>query len=116
MDLLNEACATTDGSDEVEDGNATAQESDETAGNAALDAEKGVDAAATDSLLARASVLCTAAQGELILGRGTATASDRLGEALRIRERLLPGGHPATVGLVLALLLWSRRVAPYVRV
>ena len=116
MDLLNEACATTDGSDEVEDGNATTQESDETAGNAALDAEKGVDAAATDSLLARASVLCTAAQGELILGRGTATASDRLGEALRIRERLLPGGHPATVGLVLALLLWSRRVAPYVRV
>ena len=113
MDLLNEACATTDGSDEVEDGNATAQESDGTAGNAALDGENGVDA---DSLLARASVLCTAAQGELILGRGTATASDRLGEALRIRERLLPGGHPATVGLVLALLLWSRRVAPYVRV
>lgn len=91
VDLLNEACATTEGGDEVGEGSDTAQQGEETGGNGPL------DAVAPESLLAHASVLCTSAQGELILGRGTATASDRLGEALRIREKLLPAGHPATV-------------------
>ncbi len=100
VDLLNEACATTAGGDEVGEGSDTAQQGDETAANGSLDAEEGFNAVGADSLLARASVLCTSAQGELILGRGTATASDRLGNALRIREKLLPAGHPATVRLV----------------
>jgi len=100
VDLLNEACSTTEGVDEVGEGSETAQQGDEAARNGPLDEEEGDDAGATDSLLARASVLCTSAQGELILGRGTATASDRLGEALKIREKLLPAGHPATVSLV----------------
>lgn len=92
VDLLNEACATTKGPDEKE--TELAEE------DASLDVEAGGDgdaAAASAVQLAHASVLCTSAQGELILGRGTATASDRLGEALRIREKLLPAGHPATV-------------------
>ena len=62
------------------------------------DEGRGEDAAASVAVrLARASVLCTAGQGELVLGRGTAIASERLGEALRIREELLPSNHPATV-------------------
>lgn len=61
-------------------------------------AEKEGDSGVTSAIkLARASVLCTSAQGDLILGRDATTASERLGEALRIREELLPGGHPATV-------------------
>lgn len=92
LDLLNEACATTK---VIEEGENTAIAGDESL-------EEGDSRATATSAnaigLARASVLCTAAQGELVLGRGTATASERLGEALRIREKLLPVGHPATVG------------------
>eukprot|EP00903_Cladosiphon_okamuranus_P019609 g18034.t1 len=95
VDLLNEACATTEDRGEEEE-----EEKTEMAeGNVPLDAGDGGDrkaAAASAALLAHASVLCTSAQGELLLARGTATASDRLGEALRIREALLPAGHPAT--------------------
>lgn len=94
VDLLNEACATTRGTDgEVETEMAER--------NVSLDVGEGGqgDAAAASVLLAHASVLCTSAQGELLLGRGTATASDRLAEALRIREKMLPAGHPATVSV-----------------
>lgn len=52
--------------------------------------------------LSHASVLCSAAQGELMLGRGTATASERLAEALKAREELLPSGHPATASQFVA--------------
>lgn len=99
MDLLNEACATTKGSDEVEEQTEKPGQKGLAEGNGSPDAGEGGigDAAATAVGLARASVLCTSAQGDLILGRGTTTASERLGEALRIREKLLPGGHPATV-------------------
>lgn len=93
VDLLNEACATTKDADEEEE-TAVAE------GNVSSDVETGGEgdtAAPSAALLAHASVLCTSAQGELLLERGTATASDRLGEALRIREKLLPAGHPATV-------------------
>lgn len=93
VELLNEACATTTESDEHEEPTATAQEEEnEKEGGAAA-------SAATSKVvrLAHASVLSTAAQGELVLERGTATASERLGKALRIREQLLPSGHPATV-------------------
>eukprot|EP00752_Nemacystus_decipiens_P017555 g15732.t1 len=91
VDLFNEACATTNGTDG--EGAEMVEE------DVSVDVEEGGegdDAAASAALLAHASVLCTSAQGELILGRGTATASDRLGVALRIREELLPTGHPAT--------------------
>ncbi|CAM9243330.1 unnamed protein product [Discosporangium mesarthrocarpum] len=48
--------------------------------------------------LAKASVLCSAAQGELLLlRRGLDVPTARLVEALKIREELLPPGHPATV-------------------
>lgn len=94
VDLLNEACATTKGTDGE-------LETEMAEGNVPLDIGAGGSgdaAAASAVLLARASVLCTSAQGQLMIGgRGTATASDRLGEALRIREKLLPAGHPATV-------------------
>lgn len=95
VDLLNEACATTKDTEEEE-----GEDTETAEGNVPLDVGAGVNgdaAAAFAAQLAHASVLCTSAQGELILGRGTATASDRLGEALRIREKLLPAGHPATV-------------------
>lgn len=101
VDLLNEACATTKGTEEEEE-EGEEGETEVSEGNASLDVEAGGerDAAASAVLLAHASVLCTSAQGELILGRGTATASNRLGEALRIREKLLPAGHPATVRIL----------------
>lgn len=47
--------------------------------------------------LARASVLCSSAQGGVILQRETAVASERLTEALKIRQELLPTDHPAMV-------------------
>lgn len=98
VDLLNEACATEE-SDEVEEETEKPGHNGFAEGNGSPDADEGGigDAAATAAGLARASVLCTSAQGDLVLGRGTTVASDRLGEALRIREKLLPGGHPATV-------------------
>lgn len=94
VDLLNEACATTKGTDEEEE--TIMAEGDVSLGEGADGKDDGATSAV---LLAHASVLCTSAQGELLLGRGTATASERLGEALRIREKLLPAGHPATVRL-----------------
>lgn len=96
VELLNEACATTTESDEHKEPAATAQEESEKEGG---DGNDAAASAATSKVvrLAHASVLSTAAQGELVLERGTATASERLGEALRIREQLLPIGHPATV-------------------
>lgn len=106
MELLNEACSTTNDTDDEEEETETAE------GNVSLDVGAGGDgdgdaAAASAALLAHASVLCTSAQGELLLARGTATASDRLGEALRIREKLLPAGHPATVRVCNTLISTS---------
>lgn len=99
VDLLNEACATTKGSNEVEEEMETPGHRGLAKANGSPEADEDIvgDAATTGAGLARASVLCTSAQGDLILGRGTTTASDRLGEALKIREKLLPYGHPATV-------------------
>eukprot|EP00904_Undaria_pinnatifida_P011212 jgi/Undpi1/7220/HiC_scaffold_22.g09693.m1 len=105
VDLLKEACATTkQGSgvgDTQEEGQGLGEEPKEASvkGDWGGDGDegRGEDAAASVAVrLARASVLCTAGQGELVLGRGTAIASERLGEALRIREELLPSNHPAT--------------------
>lgn len=102
VDLLNEACATTKEVDEEENTAIAGEEGGEQGSGSGESAEGNSPAAAAAATangigLARASVLCTAAQGELVLGRGTTTASERLGEALRIREKLLPVGHPATV-------------------
>lgn len=91
VDLWDEACATTKAA-ELELGAASDSSESAEAGDAASD-----DGAAIS--LSRASVLCSAAQGELLLGRGTAKASEILAEALRIREKFLPAGHPATVSL-----------------
>lgn len=91
VDLWNEACTTTKGAEEEGKGGI---DGGEKAGSV-VEGDKHDAGAAVR--LARASVLCSSAQGELILGRGTATGSERLGEALRIREGLLPSGHPATV-------------------
>lgn len=55
------------------------------------------DGVTRNLLLCRASVLCSAAQGELLLDRGTANASNHLAEALQLREDLLPSNHPAKV-------------------
>ncbi|CAM9881570.1 unnamed protein product, partial [Hapterophycus canaliculatus] len=97
VDLLNEACATTKEVDDSENSTIAGKEGEEGSGSGESLEGDSPTAATTNSIgLARASVLCTAAQGELVLGRGTATASERLGEALRIREKLLPAGHPAT--------------------
>lgn len=93
VDLLNEACTITNGTDEEE-------ETELAEGGVSLNVGAGGNsdaAAASAGLLAHASVLCTSAQGELIFRRGMATVSERLGEALRIREKFLPVGHPATV-------------------
>lgn len=46
---------------------------------------------------ARASVLRSAAQGELLLERGTEKALEYLQEALDSQKEVLPTGHPATV-------------------
>lgn len=96
VDLWNEACATTKDealSDDEETPSSEGQGGGRTAKeDGSLGPGKG-----RSVRLARASVLCTSAQGELILERGTATASARLAEALKIREELLPVGHPATV-------------------
>ncbi|CAB1098815.1 unnamed protein product [Ectocarpus sp. CCAP 1310/34] len=95
VELLNEACATTTESDEHKEPTATAEDEREKEGG---DGNDAAASAATSKVarLAHASVLSTAAQGELVLERGMAAASERLGEALRIREQLLPIGHPAT--------------------
>lgn len=97
VDLWNEACATTKdeavGDDEA---SSAAPEGQGDARGAKEDGALGLGKGRSIRL-ARASVLCTSAQGELILERGTATASARLAEALKIREELLPSGHPATV-------------------
>lgn len=86
VELWTEACSTSpDGTEESD------REGDE------IDtAASGVH---TDKAfrLARASVLCSSAQGAIILKRETAVASERLTEALKIREELLPTGHPAMV-------------------
>lgn len=99
VDLLNEACATTKGSNEVDE-EMEKPGHDRSPGTD----EGGIDDDVAAAGLARASVLCASAQGELVLGRGTTTASDRLGEALRLREKLLPGGHPATVRSLIVFL------------
>ncbi|CAM9705322.1 unnamed protein product [Scytosiphon promiscuus] len=98
VDLLNEACATTKEVDGGENAGMDGKKGEEGRGSGESGGGGSPAAAASANAigLARASVLCTAAQGELLLGRGTATASERLGEALKIRGKLLPVGHPAT--------------------
>lgn len=67
------------------------------------DPNKGTDGAIDDSnehpgpnelRLSYASILCSAAQGDLMLRRGMATASGGLAEGLKAREELVPSGHP----------------------
>lgn len=99
VDLWNEACTAAPIGASGEGEGVSAK--DETGGQE--DDEAFTSAANSAAKLARASVLCTAAQGELILERGTATPSERLGEALKIREELLPNGHPATVRFLVGL-------------
>lgn len=110
VDLLNEACATTKGSNEVEEEMEKSGHICVAEGNGSPNADEGgIGGDVTAARLAHASVLCSSAQGDLVLGRGTTTASDRLGEALRLREKLLPGGHPATVRSLASVLTYCFR-------
>lgn len=95
VDLWNEARATTKAA--VKGLGATSDSPDSVQAGGDI----GNDSAAIS--LSHASVLCSAAQGDLLLGRGTAKASEILTEALKIRNKLLPPNHPATAW-TLALL------------
>ena len=96
VDLWTEACSTSPDEEDERDGSDSGDERGAVGGEG--DGASSAGTSGNDAFrLARASVLCSSAQGEMILRRGTATASERLGEALKIREELLPSGHPATV-------------------
>ncbi|CAM9243530.1 unnamed protein product [Ascophyllum nodosum] len=95
VDLWTEACSTSPDEEDERDGSDSGDERGAVGGEG--DGASSAGTSGNDAFrLARASVLCSSAQGEMILRRGTATASERLGEALKIREELLPSGHPAT--------------------